>query len=426
MTGALMTVLLLLATGAPLARARDLFRWLAEAFLLGAGVGFALLFVESLLHIPWTRAGVMLPLIAIAVVGIIVRRHALRVTTPRVHWLDLVTLAVIAGYARFATLAPTPEYDFIGIWGVKAKEFFLARGIDWSWLANPFNEFAHADYPLLVPLTFDVQMIVSSGWPDRWLGAIHVAFGVATLLMLRGCLDEEIETVWVRALATIALAWTALSPWIGLAEGPLVAYGTSGLLLIRRGEIARGALLLGLAASCKNEGLTLIVAAAFAMWGGFSTRPDGLRTRPTLVWRMWPAAVIAAPWLILRAAHHLQTDLTSGPMLPRVLSHLSDPEPMLRAMFVYSLGKPLFWTGILLALLLGFPRLRRERFLVVAIAVQLVFFIVAYLVTPHDVTWHVRWSWERIVTQLAATIGFLAVVVLAPALGTPPQASAPP
>ena len=99
-------------------------------------------------------------------------------------------------------------------------------------------------------------------------------------------------------------------------------------------------------------------------------------------------------------------------MLPRVVEHLSNPGPMLRAMLLYSLGKPLFWSGVLLALLLGLPRLRREKFLLVTIALQLAFFIAAYLVTPHDVTWHVRWSWERIVTQLAAPIGFLAVVAM--------------
>ena len=171
-------------------------------------------------------------------------------------------------------------------------------------------------------------------------------------------------------------------------------------------------MLLGLAASCKNEGLTLIVAAAIA----------GPYLR-----RLWPAAAIAAPWVIVRAAHHLQTDLTRGAILPRVVEHLSDPAPMLRAMFVYSLGKPLFWTGVLLALLLGWRQLRRERFLAAAIALQLAFFIGAYLITPRDITWHVRWSWERIVTQLAAAIGFLAVVALFGTPASPPgRAASPP
>jgi hypothetical protein len=399
MTGAIATILLLVCVGAGFSRPKP--AWLAESFLLGAGIAFGLMFVESLLHIPWSRAGVMLPLIAIAAIAIVVRRHALRVALPRFHWLDLVTLVLLAGYARFATMAPTPEYDFIGIWGVKAKEFFFARGVDWSWLGNPFNQFAHVDYPLLVPLTFDLQLLVSGGWPDRWLGAMNAAFGAATLLVLIGCLDEEIDRPWFRALATIGLAWTALSPWIGLAEGAIVAYGTAGLLYIRRGDVERGAVFLGLAACSKNEGLTLIAAVAIAM----ASRK---------VWRLWPAAAIAAPWLILRALYGLQTDLTAGAMLPRVVEHLSDPMPMLRAMFTYSLGKPLFWSGIFLALLVGVRRLRRERFLAVAIAVQLAFFIGAYIVTPHDITWHVRWSWERIVTQLAAGIGFLAVTVLAP------------
>src|SRR5207237_6668506 len=117
----------------------------------------------------------MLPLIGIAAVGVVMRRHALRVAAPRLHWLDLVTLVLIAGYARFATMAPTPEYDFIGIWGVKAKEFLLARGIGWSWLAKPFIQIAHVDYPLLVPLNFDMLMLVSGGWPTRCLGIFEVA-----------------------------------------------------------------------------------------------------------------------------------------------------------------------------------------------------------------------------------------------------------
>jgi hypothetical protein len=107
-----MTILLLLCVGAGFSRPRSgLYIWLAESFLLGAGAGFALLVLESLLHIPWTRTGVMVPLVAVAVaaIGIVVRRHALRVTMPRVHWLDLVTLVLIAGYARFATMAPTPR-----------------------------------------------------------------------------------------------------------------------------------------------------------------------------------------------------------------------------------------------------------------------------------------------------------------------------
>ena len=374
-------------------------RYLAEVWLLGAGIAAFALFAVSLLHIPWSWPLLLLVLIVFFVVR----------TKPTLAWphpIDAITAVAVLGYARFATLAPTPEIDFIMFWGMKAKQYAFARGIDWPFLRNPFNQFAHVDYPPLVTLLFDAQTLIAGAWPGRWLGIINVAFGVATLLMLRWFLRDEVETGWLRALATIAFIAFALSPWIGLAEGPLVAYGTTGLLFIRRGDVARGAVYLGLAANCKNEGLTLIAAAAIALVAAGAWRS---------VVRLWPAAAIAAPWLIARSLHGLHGDLTVPGVAARVTAHLHNLGPMFAAMARYSLGRPLLWSGIAVALLVAAPRIvRRERFLATAILVQIAFFVAAYIVTPHDVTWHVRWSWERLVTQLGAAIVFLAMVGVMP------------
>ena len=54
---------------------------------------------------------------------------------------------------------------------------------------------------------------------------------------------------------------------------------------------------------------------------------------------------------------------------------------------------------------------REERFLALAILAQLLFFIGAYLVTPNDVVWHVRNSWERLARQLLPAIALLALLV---------------
>ncbi len=407
MTGGLLTAVLFVAAGWPLATTRDAFRRLGLAYLFGAGLAFGVLLLESLLHVPWSWASVVLPLVAIALIAGVLHRRELAIDRPRGHWVDLATLVLVAGYVRLAVIAPTPEYDFIGIWGVKAKEFWVAGGIDWTWLATPFNAFAHVDYPLLMPLVFDAQTLMTGAWPDRWLGLVNAGFGIAALLLLRSFLDEVLAAPWLRALATLALAWTVLSPWIGLAEVAIVAYGTGGLLFVRRGDVQTGAVLLGLAACSKNEGLTLIVAALLGLFVAGAFRS---------VVRLWPAAVIAAPWVIMRYVLDLRTDLATGAIGPRIVQHLQDAGSMLRAMQIYSLGKPLFWTSLVAALLLGVRRVGRERFLATAIVVQLLFFIGAYLITPHDVTWHVRWSWERIVTQLAAAAGFLAMVAIAPFL----------
>ena len=75
----------------------------------------------------------------------------------------------------------------------------------------------------------------------------------------------------------------------------------------------------------------------------------------------------------------------------------------------------ILWIGIIAALVIGARRvIREERFLAAVIALQLLAFVAAYLVTPHDVSWHVRWSWERLVLQLTALVTFLAIVVTFP------------
>ena len=384
-------------------------RYLAELWLLGAGIAAFALFVSSLLHVAWAW-----PILLIVPLVFFVVRMKPTFSWP--HPIDAITAILVLGYARYATLAPTPEVDFIKFWGLKAKQFAFARGIDWQFLQNPFNEFAHVDYPPLVTLLFDAQTLLAGGWPDRWLGIVNAGFGVATLLMLRSFLAEETETRWLRALATLAFIAFALSPWLGLAEGPLVAYGTTGLLFSRRGDVARGAVYLGLAANCKNEGLTLIAAAAVGLVAAGAWRS---------VARLWPAAAIAAPWLVARSLHGLHGDLTVPGISARVAAHLHDLGPMFAAMARYSLGRPLLWSGIAIALIVAAPRIvRRERFLAAAIAVQIAFFVAAYIVTPHDVTWHVRWSWERLVTQLGAAIVFLAMTGVLPAIEeivTPPR-----
>ncbi len=434
MIAAILASLLIAAAGWPIAALLDqrddapLALRVGESYLLGAGVSAAVLLLMSLFHVAWSRTAFVVVLAIVTASATFVARESLRVAWPR-QWglanvVDGLTVIVVAGYARYATIAPPPENDFIAIWGLKAKEFWFARGIDWRFLENPFNALAHVDYPLLVPLLFDVHALVAGTWTDRWLGVVNIGFGVATLLVIRSFLAEQIRSEWLRALATLAIASSALSPWIGLAECAIVAYGTTAMLFLRRAcgpdtpvcaaqtgvsvphDALRGAIYLGLAASSKNEGLALIAAATIAL----------LVARSRLVTRLWPSVVIAGPWLVLRLLHHLQTDITAGPVGARAAERLAALASIFTEILKYSLGKPLFWSGIIVALLLGMRYLARERLLSVAIVVQLLFFLTAYVVTPHDVAWHVRWSWERLVTQLSAMISFLAIIVITPLL----------
>jgi hypothetical protein len=429
MVAALLTIAICVAAGWPLSVLLDrnarLPLRISTAFLLGGALGGVVLFLLSSVQLRWSRLTLLggMLLIALIASGFARRRTPFDragITQPFApRWkaflatgIDLMTAVLAAGYALFATVGPDAEFDFISVWGVKAREFWIAGGIDWRFLENPFNEFAHVDYPILLPLIFDVQTVIRGSWDERWLGALHVAFGLAALLAVRALIEEETDDSVLAAAATLALACIAFSPWIGLAEGPLVASGTVGLLYVRRGvlgsnsaDILRGALFLGIAGSFKNEGVALIAAVAAGL----------LLTAPRFLARLWPAIAIVTPWFVLRRIHHLQTDLTTGPILDRVTGHLANLKPMLIALATYTTGKPLFWIGIGLALVLAFrAAITRERFLLVTLLVQTGFFLAAYIVTPHDVTWHVRWSWERIVSQITLPLAFVAIALLVP------------
>src|SRR5205814_2872289 len=201
-----------------------------EAYLLGIGIQAAMLIV-----LPWSRP-VIITAIALecgALAPLFYRRYksAGKPAHSEVHWLDLATLVLIAGYARFATMAPPTEIDFICIWGLKAHEFLVAHGIDWNFLAQSFNVFAHPDYPILVPLAYDFQSLIAGEWVGRWAGALNIGCGIAALLIIRSELKG-----WTGALATLILMPLVFSPYIGDAEGPLIAYSIAGVLGLRRRE----------------------------------------------------------------------------------------------------------------------------------------------------------------------------------------------
>ncbi|HEX6087895.1 MAG TPA: hypothetical protein VF266_25405 [Thermoanaerobaculia bacterium] len=369
---------------------------IGEAWLLLTGT--AALLLLFLPFSPWT----LLLALPVLYVGQASACHRGQAEARPTWWnlVDLFTLLLIAGYTKLSLAATPIENDYLLIWGVKAKEFFHARGIDWPWLELLTNYTAHPDYPILLPLVYDAYALVIGGWNDRWIGIITVAYGVAALLVVRGMLAVELPKPWP-VLATAALMPLVFSPYAGMAEAPLIAFSLAGLLRIRRGDTLRGAVFLGFAAFTKNEGLTLIVAAALAL-----VAAKRWRELP----RLWPAVAIPLPWLVLRTMHDLQTDLLVPGVFERLFARVADPWPVFAAISRYPVGNVWLWSGVAIACLLGWRTVvTRERFLSLTIVLQLLFFLGAYFVSPRDLDWHVQWSWERIVRQLLPLIALVAI-----------------
>ncbi len=379
---------------------------LGLSFLLGAGLATILLLALSLSGIAWTRgsfAAIALP--AFAALIYLALRHARgkgrsgRLTqglgfSPAAAALDALTALAVAGHGIYATLAPLGQWDFWSDWGLKAKIFSIHRAVDWVFLRDTANTFAHPDYPPLLPLTLDFFSLVRGEWEDRYVGLLFTAFGASLLLVARGLLREELGKSVAASLATLALAGPALLLWIGIAEGPLITYGSLGLLMLRRASRASGAtwtagaLLLGWAALTKNEGFALLFSAGLALFlfrGARSAR------------RLWPAALLAAIWVIPRFVLGLKTDLFQGPVIARLTSHLAQSGLFLETLF-RNWPHPLLWASLIAALILAARQLAQERFLLSALLFQLFFYLFSFLVTPQDLAWHIWTSWARLLS----------------------------
>jgi hypothetical protein len=387
-------------------------RLLGLACLYGTGVIYFVLLALSVLHIRWSLISVTIAAVVITfpfIKSLSTQHSALRT---RFHVVDLFALLMPLAFAFYATIAPLWEWDFWAIWGLKARVFFESGGIDWRFLTSPWNTFAHPDYPLLLPFAYDFVALLGGGWSDRWLGILFVAWAVAFLLVARELAARE-TTPLVAALVTFALSSLAVSRYVGLAEGTLIAYIGAGVLFVRRAMLfdddvawRHGAILLGLAACTKNEGLAMLGSTAIAI-----VVCDVRRWRRVV--RFWPAAAIALPWLVLRALHDLPTDVVSGSIASRLLARLPEAGKIF-AILNADLHEPWFWAALLLGIVAApFVVWRRERFVLLACLFQLVIYVGVYFGTPRELTWHIVTSWPRLTVQIAAPLTYTVMIALA-------------
>lgn len=417
-----LAVALLVASGIPVARAlapetRGA-RLLGEGFLTGAGLAAVVLLTLSLAGIAWSTIALVVPLGAAAVAAPVVARRRLIAPSAAEPFdgrgivavaIDLLTAFMFLLYVVFATLTNPWDWDFWAIWGLKAKTFFEAGGIDWAFLGGRWTEYAHGEYPPLLPLVFDVPTLFRGAWSDRWMALVSVAFSGAALLVVRGHVLEETRDRRVAAVAGLAATGAALAGWVGLADVAFLAFATAGVLSLRRsmlrgGSAVSGAMLLGFAALTKNEGVALLAAVALATL--LTAKQDRVRRLLAL----WPAFAIAALWQIPRLAHGLKSDLFLGDAatrltLPRLVeaTRILATEPM---------HHPLFWAFVAACVVVGFRSLREEAFLAAIVVLQFSSMLVVYAMTANDIAWQVTLSWRRISDHPALLALFLAVVVL--------------
>lgn len=340
-------------------------------------------------------------------------------------WGDGVALFVLAAFTAFALTGWITFGDFVFHWGLKGERFYLARGVDYAYLARGWNWVLHPDYPNLLPEIYAAVALLTGGFDPRAMMLETCAFAALTLAAAREGLRQGLgqgETgrfTRQMGLALIALVLGAFG------IGYLTAGGADWMLALalaaavppllrppdRAGDF-QIAVIAAFAAASKIEGLPLAAFLVGVQWVR-GVWAEERRLAAAAARLGLPVAAVVLPWLGRAVHHHLILPSNAGrfdaaragPVLAAVLETLRDTGA---------------WHGFLAAVFLP-PLLllsRRARPFAAVATLQLAFDLYIYCSAPMaDTRYFVLSNFARLGFQLIPASLVAALV----AWGPPPE-----
>ena len=308
------------------------------------------------------------------------------------------------------------DWDGYSIWQLKAKAFVTLGGS--LGILHDQNHFfyAHLDYPLLVPLQTWWTCAHAGAYSECWVQCIGLLFTVDILVLfadfgLRFIGRTPSVVGCALLLAMPVFGHMALS---GFADVPLAAYLLAtgiGVVLTLLGEQGAlwvtGWLFAGLTLT-KNEGLAADLAMLLAFL--YCTRDRRHLRRQGLV--LWPGFLLFAylPWTTMKHRWHLTSDLfvpgvlqrAANHTLPHLLTILSEWTLHLLQIGPWYPAWGLLCVWIIVGLLCRGARAQEmARFFALVALLLLAFDSGVYLITPHNLHWHIATSMDRLLLQVA-------------------------
>jgi hypothetical protein len=335
-------------------------------------------------------------------------------------WGDETALLSLAVFALVALTLWATTPDFVFHWGLKGHRFFLARGVDYPYLARSWGWAIHPDYPNLIPELYAASALAARRFDPPSLMLWSVFFFALLLAAVREALRglDPRDLPWGRQ-AGIALAATALGAFaIGHRMGggadwlPALALVAAIPALSRPPDTA-GDLQIGVlaafAAAAKVEGVMLAGLLCLAQLVRRPALGATLRHRlgigRLLRLGALPALVILPWWIQVQRYHlfsvmsndHLTAERT-GTAFAAILDVLS-----------FSAWHGFSYVIVLLPLL--FLR-RSTRPLAWVLSGQLAFYLWIYLVSGFETRFYVLTSFPRLLFHLVPAVGVGAIMAI--------------
>jgi hypothetical protein len=327
-------------------------------------------------------------------------------------FVGAVALYFLVTYAR---IAPHGDYDAQAIWNLRAR-FIYRSGDAWQNAFSPLiNRDFHMDYPLLVPLS------VVGGWNTLGSEVLRVPsmlsllffFGIAGVAFsfiagLRSNTQATIATIILLATPSLLLFSTFQT-----ADIPLTYFflASAGLLVLAGRENNRGLFFLsgmmaGLSAWTKNEGIpfAILLMSCTVLVFGISNAKTNLFS--LLAGMVLPLLIV----ILFKVKISVSNDLFTNNGLAEILPKLSEPTRYLQ-IFTHLLSElvhlgnwPISIIAVLLiyAFVMGIKRLNHanEKALWIIPLTQFAVYMLIYVITPHDLEWHLNYSMSRLLIHL--------------------------
>ena len=333
----------------------------------------------------------------------------------------------ITGVVLSSLEDPLGDWDAWAFWNLKAKFLYLG-GATWTDMFEPPLE--HTDYPLHLPLAI-ARLWFYQGAESAF---IPQSLCVLWVILIPGLLVSSVAATRGRMPALLAgLVLVATPGFLILsarqfADAPLSMYILASFCLLTLSTLDSrhaGPLLVlsgltaGSAAFTKNEGLlfalALLVATCLFCWPKRGFRAS-CRVGAALLLGMIPMLITV---LIMKLGFAGRTDLFESQSLARMLTNLCDIErhreviswTIRSFLFPNQIDGPLLLFILVYALTVGFSRSHCGQWVKGAIAGTLLLvaagYYLVFLITPHDLSWHLVLSHNRLMMHIWPSVLFL-------------------
>ncbi len=359
----------------------------------------------------------------------------------------IMTLIIVAPVVLHSVLYPLTSWDAKMIWMMKAKALYVEPHVPNTLFESDLFNSAHKDYPLGFPAIIAGHYNWYGAVAEQPVAASYVAYWWAILVVAAGTIERVLGPRRRRALLFVGpslilclSAGTLLEfAGLGLADIPLASYflaaGCSMLIGLsdsnkntRISWLTLGLLFSGIGMTIKNEGVPFfILYLFFSVWTVLSLRkpqiPNEHAVNKGILRGLMPFLVMLAgvlvsvgTWQSLKMKNGYSVDLLIP--IERTVSDYFFRGIDTAQWFIKEVPNFDHWGwGLLPALLLVIAifvtliKIKQSKLsaapLLLVFGQAFVYYLI-YVRSPHELTWHITTSLDRVFLHLVPSLFVLA------------------